>query len=424
MQPKRFHLSLYFILFVAFLLLPSVCFASFDATFKQTPVGLLVSLSETNFWRHSDDAIWMVGESSNIPNPNYYYDNQILCSVELENNGEGGNLDINLSAELLSNEWCYTLNGNDSKYKRPFGIQIMARGQMPDGSYRPIGHGVSMGGTVSAVTGNLSIPENMTSSFAKVIFDVVLVFDKNVDTLNDSVYNADGTIMYPLIATDSYYSSVLRLTASNGMDRSTYDVHLSGYYGAEDSQATSTIMSNVSVSQLSSVDDIVAKDVFANNSTVEIASYSYSTNSVQGRRTGMIALSLSSESNDSGMFILKHVNSNGGTSSRITSHNSMNYYVELTSDNGYSSKDSEKRTVRFDGTLSYPFDADADYIIIPANTFMNALGTKTLTNWIDSGTIAFSIPSTQMINGNFVTYDGLVSGKYTTNIYLNIITDC
>ena len=146
------------LLFVSLILLPSVCFASFDATFRQSPSGLLVNLSGTNYWRHSDNAVWLEGESGTIPNPNYYYDNQIVCSVELQrNNLLGGSHDLELSLELLSSEWCYILTGNDSKHKRPFGLQIMARGQLDNGSYATIGQGVSVGGTTVATAGNLVI---------------------------------------------------------------------------------------------------------------------------------------------------------------------------------------------------------------------------------------------------------------------------
>lgn len=422
MRNGRGCFSLLFLLIVAFLLLPSVCFASFDATFRQSPGGLLVSLSDTNYWRHYDNAVWIEGDSGNIPNPYYYYDNQILCSIELDRNDLGGDMEVNLAAELLSNEWCYVLNSGDSKYKRPFGIQIMARGLLENGTYSAIGYGVSIGGTISSVTGNLVIPDDIASMYNKIIYDVVLVFDKNVDTTNDTVFNADGTSMYPLIESDSYYSATIRLSVRSAGDLSSYDVYLNGYYNPNESKTT--LISNLNMTTLQSVSQIIAKDVFASGETLPIGTYSYSTNSVQGRRGGKISLSLSSaglQSNNP--FYLKHVNSNGGTSARVTSHNSMMFYVYMTSQSGFSSMNPEERTVKFDGTLDYPLSGGVDCIIIPPETKVNIVGNSAVTSWFDNGDITFSIPSVQMINNDFLKYESLVSGFYTANIFVNIIPD-
>lgn len=423
MRCKRLRHSLCLLLFVSLILLPSVCFASFDATFRQSPSGLLVNLSGINYWRHSDNAVWVEGESGNIPNPNYYYDNQIVCSVELQrNNLLGGSHDLELSLELLSNEWCYILNGNDSKHKRPFGLQIMARGQLDNGSYATIGQGVSIGGTAVATAGNLVIPASVADMYSKVIYDVVLVFDRNVDTQSGTVTNADGTVTYYLLESESYYSATIRLTARTSEGFSSYDVYLNGYYSSASSDTS--LISSINVTTLQSVSQIIAKDVFASGETLPIGTYSYSTNSVQGRRGGKISLSLSSaglQSNNP--FYLKHVNSNGGTSARVTSHNSMMFYVYMTSENGFSSMNPEEKTVKFDGTLDYPLSGGVDCIIIPPETKVNIVGNSAVTSWFDNGDITFSIPSVQMINNDFLKYESLVSGFYTANIFVNIIPD-
>ncbi len=426
MRNKRFHFSRYSILFVAFLLMPSFCFAGFDSSFKQSSIGILVNLSETSYWRHSDNATWAEGESGNIPNPNYYYDNQILCSVEMSKNDDlsNGSSDIELSAELLSSEWCYVLNGNDTKFKRPFGIQIMARGRNGAGSYTNIGNAISLGGTVASTAGTMMIPEPVASSFSELVYDVVLVFDENVDIANDTVTNADGTDMYSLLPSDSYYSATIRLSVRCAGDISSFDVYLNGFYSEDESLSTNTVMGSVNITKTAAEDTIMAKEVFAGKQTVDIANYSYSTNSIQNGKTGAILISLSSAGyGNTGPFYLRHVNASGGTASRVTSHNSMMFYAYLTTDTGYSARDPENKTVMFDGNQSFPFEDDADYIIIPAETRMNNSGTKTLTSWSDSGLISFSIPEVQMINNDFVSYDGLVSGKYTANIYFNIISD-
>ncbi len=425
MRNKRSLFSLYSILFVAFLLLPSFAFAGFDSSFKQSSIGILVNLSDTSYWRHSDNASWAEGESGNIPNPNYYYDNQILCSVEMNKNEEvNGNDDVELSAELLSSEWCYVLNGNDTKFKRPFAIQIMARGRNGAGSYTNIGNAISLGGTVASTAGTMMIPAPVASSFSELVYDVVLVFDDKVDIENDTVVDADGANTYSLLPSDSYYSATIRLSVRCAGEISSFDVYLNGFYSDEESLSSNTLMGSVNITKTTAENTIVAKDVFAGKQTVDIANYNYSTNSIQNKRSGAILISLSSAGyGNAGPFYLRHVNATGGTASRVTSHNSMMFYAYLTTDTGYSSKDPLNKTVMFDGNQSFPFDKEADYIIIPATTRMNKSGTKTLTSWSDSGLISFSIPEIQMINNDFVSYDGLVSGKYTANIYFNIISD-
>ncbi|GEM_PF-3743444 len=423
MRCKRLRHSLCLLLFVSLILLPSVCFASFDATFRQSPSGLLVNLSGINYWRHSDNAVWVEGESGNIPNPNYYYDNQIVCSVELQrNNLIGGSHDLELSLELLSNEWCYILNGNDSKHKRPFGLQIMARGQLDNGSYATIGQGVSIGGTAVATAGNLVIPASVADMYSKVIYDVVLVFDRNVDTQSGTVTNADGTVTYYLLESESYYSATIRLTARTSEGFSSYDVYLNGYYSSASSDTS--LISSINVSTLASVANIVAKDAFASGETLKIADYSYSTNTLPKRKGGNVAISLSSAGLESTTpFFLRHVNANGGTSARITSHNAMMFYVNVTTERGHSALDPQSDTVSFDGSSTYPLSGVSDHIVIPAETRMNIVGNNHYTSWFDSGTIEFAIPGNQMINNEFLKYDSLVSGAYTANIFVNIIPD-
>ena len=76
-------------------------------------------------------------------------------------------------------------------------------------------------------------------------------------------------------------------------------------------------------------------------------------------------------------------------------------------------------TVEFDGTLSYPLGSEDNYIVVPVQQYKNPSGSTYLYKWEDTATISVGIPSTQTINGQNVTAEGLVAGQYTSNIYLH-----
>ncbi len=422
MRGKVHSFQLNILLIVAYMLVSTTGFASFDASFMQSSCGLLVNLLDKGFWRHYDNATWKSGESESTPDPYSYYDNQIICSIEMTKNNDGGDMDLEIMAEPLMEEWCYSYRSGNAIYKRPFAIQILARGQLVNGSYTTIGYGTSIGGTFNSMTGSLPIPESIAKQYVKVIFDVVLVFDRDVDTFNNTVYNADGTRLYPMKETDAFYSAAIRLSVKNNGLMSSYDVLLNGYYMPDSSYTD--IAGNMEVKALPSVADIVAKEVFASGQTLDIATYSYSTNSIVDRKGGNISVTLSSSPLEgTGPFYLKHLSANGGTPARVTSHNSMVFYVYMTSDNGHSVLDPTRNTVRYDGSISFPPDSRTDYMAIPCTTDANTTGTKPTTHWVDTGKLSFSIPGVQMINNTFLNYDSLVSGRYTSNIFVNIIPD-
>ena len=144
---------------------------------------------------------------------------------------------MKLSAELVSGQWCYILNGTDTRYMRPFGIQIIGRAKATvsgSGGHTNLGndYNIYMGGSSSGIVSEITVPKAVASQYEGIWWDMVLVFDNNVNTTNDTVLGADG-VTYNLAGTDNYYTAIIKLTLEWGPgedERHVYTVYLNGYY--------------------------------------------------------------------------------------------------------------------------------------------------------------------------------------------------
>ena len=76
-------------------------------------------------------------------------------------------------------------------------------------------------------------------------------------------------------------------------------------------------------------------------------------------------------------------------------------------------------TVQFDGQGVYSSTISGGSITI--NGAYNS--TYNYTTWEDYGDISIAIPSGQTVNGGAVTAETLVSGRYTGNIYIHVVSN-
>ena len=426
--------------------LPFICFAEVETTFEQKSQCLYVNLAADYFMKHSTNCTWSSGTATSSSSSDYYYDNQILCILGvLAEEYEGGTSsavlpeeDIVITAELLSGYWSYVLDGTDIRYMRPFGIQMIGRGKdatlFAQGGHGNLGsdYNFYLGSDTKSST-TVTLPAETAVNYSAVWWDMVLVFDYNVDTDTDTVLGADGTTTYNLVSSDSYYTAQIRISITCGSVTDTYDVYLNGYYKSSNTYSgdTSTISSTMNLTRLVTANAVDIETLFNANAstTTDIATYNYATNTVSGTNTGCVYFFLSSAS--SGLnssaeeFLLRHVGSDGVTSYRDTNHNSVKYYAYLKSDTGHSSTEDSSvsgTTVKFDGTGYFSSGISCDYIVVEAYNYVNQDGAA-YTRWSDTGTITVGIPSSQTVNGNKVTVSGLVAGQYTSNIYLHIVTN-
>lgn len=426
------------------ILLPVMLFAAIEPTFEQKSECLLVDLAATRFVRHTNNASWHSGTGTDS---GHYYDNQILAIIGLIGD-KAKDHDITLSAELVSGQWCYILDGSDTRYMRPFGIQIIGRAKPTisgtGNTHTNLGtdYNIYMGGSSSGATSAITVPKAVASGYEGIWWDMVLVFDNNVDTTNDTVLGADG-LTYNLTGSDSYYTAIVKLTLTWGPgenENHTYTVYLNGYYKSSNtySGSNSTIVSTINIDKLSSGNSIDIKTLFnsysesaSNASQIKqsVASYNYTTNTVSGQKTGYVNFFLSSVSsgiNSGGQeFILRHINSDGSVSYRDTNHNSVKFYAYIDSERGHSSTEAstvQGTSVKFTGTEYFSSTLPSDYVRIEADTHQDQ-DSGWHTRWHDSGYISVAIPSNQSINGNPVTLEGLIAGQYTANIYFHIVTN-
>lgn len=425
-------------------LLPVVLFAAIEPTFEQKSECLLVDLASTRFVRHTNNATWASGSGTNA---NYYYDNQILSIIGLVGD-KAKDHDVILSAELVSGKWAYILNGSDIRYMRPFGIQIIGRGKPTlsgsGSTHTNLGtsYNIYMGGDSDGVVSEVVLPQSEASKYEGIWWDMVLVFDYNADTTNDTVLGADG-LTYNLVSSDDYYTAIVKLTIQWGdtdEEKRIYTVYLNGYYKSSNtySGSDSTIVSTLNVDKLSSGNSIDIKTLFNGYSESasdqaqlkqNVASYSYTTNTVSGKKDGYVMFFLSSVSsglNSGGQeFTLRHINSDGSVSYRDTNHNSLRFYAYIDSDRGHSSSEADTvqgTSVKFVGTEYFSSAITGDYVRVEAETYKDQDG-NWHTRWHDTGFISVAIPSEQSINGNQVTLESLVAGQYTSNIYFHIIAN-
>lgn len=427
-------------------LISCCCFAEMSPTFDQKSECLLVDLSSTRFVRHTDTAEWHSGTGTDAE---HYYDNQILCVLGLVGD-KAKSGDVSLSAELVSGEWAYILGGTDTRYKRPFGIQIIGRRKINltdtgNDKHQNLGteYNIYMGGSSAGTTSQVVIPQEVASQYEGIWWDMVLVFDYNVDTENDTVRGADG-LTYNLVGSDIYYTAIVKLTIVWGTgeeEKAEYNVYLNGYYKSSNtsSGSGSSVVSTLNIDKLTTGNSIDIKTLFNSYSAgatataqakQDVATYSFTTNTTSGRKTGDVSFFLSSVSSgiNSGAseFILRHINSDGSTSYRDTNHNAVKFYAYIDSERGHSSAEAtsvQGTSVQFDGTTVFSSQSiSSNYVVVEADVYQDQ-DSGWHTRWHDTGTISVSIPTQQTINGNEVTIDGLVAGQYFSNIYFHVVTN-
>ena len=429
------------------LLVSSFCFSAIVPSFDQKSECMLVDLASTIYVRHTNNPVWASGQAPASPSPNKYYDNQIITVIGIVGDRQKTS-DVTLSAELLSGQWAYILDGDDTRYMRPFGIQIIGRRKenlSASGTHTNLGtsYNIYMGGSSTGTTSSVTVPQNIASLYEGIWWDVVLVFDNNVNTETDTVLGADGNT-YNLVSSDHYYSAILKLTITWGTedaDSATYTIYLNGTYKYSNSSSDPTsggMICNLNVDKLASGNSVDIRTLFnsysgsasaSSQSKTLVATYNFTTNTGSGKKTGNVSMFLSSVSNGlngaQAKFILRHVNADGSTSYRDTNHNSLKFYAYLDSTRGHSSSESNSilgTSVEFDGTSYFATGISGEYLVIEPDTYKDQDG-GWHTRWHDTGTISVAIPSTQSIDENAVDIDGLIAGQYTSNIYVHVVTN-
>lgn len=376
-------------------------------------------------------------DSTNLRDTGKYYWPQNLAVIGVtearykENNKYVAYGDITITAELISDEWCYTLIGNED-YKRPFGIDFFCRGKSGSSSDADIvNYSMHMGYQPHSSSGvnSITIPASVVKNYDSIWWDCALVMDPPVDTLNDQTEY--GGSIYHLLPSDEYYTATVRFTieCSDGTTQ-TYDLHLAGTY-KPNNVPDSSMTSIMSVSRLAAATSFDIEQLYESRQSIDIANYGYTTNSVKnGNSNGLVYIFLSSSPSGlatNSKFTLRYTNPNTGIiNGSDSASNSINFIAYLNSERGYKYSDTSKTTgvtIAYDGTdgwIQGNSNSKSNYLVIPGETKYDKQLDKYV-RWFDSGTISISIPqaSDQTFHN---TPDQLAGGMYTGNIYIHVVT--
>lgn len=465
---------------IALLFVAAACFAVLPSPYlKLNDRCTVIDLAANTFRGHSVDATYHDSiKNSTEYGTQYYYHDQNLLTIGMTDTRIGANPqgNIRLTVSLIndSDGWFYTLL-DDKRFKRPFGLDIFARGRtntadvsIPnDGDYYSFHLGYVApsedAGYANLFSGSsVEIPMSVVANYKSIWWDVCIVLDPVTDTVNDAVHNIYGgegnpedpenPTEYYMLASNQYYVASIQfeIECIDENDaiiaEDTYIIQIYGYYkpananDMNDNTAVFYLVKNANSEQL----DI--NRMYNDGGWLEIASYNFTTDAKQisnlGGKTwdsydpGRVYMFLSSSNNAFGasgeQFTLKRVTGSGSYSSQYFS--SINYVVKM------ESKESNNVKV-FDGTLSYNslegFNPN-DCLSIEPEKFGDR--SSNYARWYDAGTLEIHIPksgsdpivSQYGLSGQTNSFQylhdestdiNLNAGTYTSNIYVHIVSD-
>lgn len=402
-------------LFLSIIVLSSsMAFSEATVVMKQFSSSFLVNLASDYYVAHGDAPYWAQENPSN-PHPrtgdNEYYDNQILCTLGVQNTDK----DVKFTFSLDSGYWLYLLDETDLRFSRPFGVDLIIRGKGASGhtTLQVNGKKISHLGLSSAFGDNHSgsvsftIPASAMQDYQSVWFDICLVMDSPLNA-NGQVNIGDTT--YTVTPHEDNYRARITVSVKNEDivgGSSTYYIDLLGYYRADGSspEALSAILDVIPTAAASSLD---IETLSANHIEQTVASYRFTTSTV-GAGNGKVYFFLSSTESGSGsLFSLKYTKNNR-IPSVLNKYNSVAYEAKIVS-NEYN-----KETV-FDGRTGFSTTEGIlnTYHAVEPDSVSTTTGHGDLVRWHDSGVVKVKM------TGNV---DDLVAGLYTSTIYFHVVTN-
>ena len=441
---------------LSFVLVPVFCFAEISASFLVNGAAGVIDLASTEFPTHTlaNAAYYVTYSGNTLSDP--YYDNQIIGTLELRDSNNSNRVrNISVSAKLLSDNnndgWYLTYEKDGVKYKRPFSLMILGREEKYTSQYgvysqklnnttygKTIGDSASSKANISYSTSQYTSNYSFSSSKRAIMWDLVLVFDNDVSRETNTVADTHGNTFNLASSDNNYYKALIQVTITydkgikrnsiissydwtNGISE-TYIVEIKGTYNPttsdQKSDITSSIINTLNVTRLASADNLNVLSLLESGSGTKtpVGSYHFRAANMGGNdstRTFSLFLSSSSSGTFAGNeFYFRLTDSNGRVSSVVSNHNAVKFYAYMTS--GVTSN-----TVQFDGQGVYSSTISGGSITI--NGAYNS--TYNYTTWEDYGDISIAVPSGQTINGGAVTADALISGRYTGNIYIHVVSN-
>jgi len=418
--------------FLVIVLLPVVALSSymtlFDASFN-------VDLQSNKFVYHnlssSGDLVW--GGYTTPNNPSHgdsnFYDDQMICAVAVEGT-KNTTHDIVFDIRLASGTWGYLLDGSDYRFARPFGLDIIVRGDHNTISFEQIGlH--DMSSNVQNFV-RITVPSSVVSQYNSVWLDTLLVLDPFTSDSGKTIF--DNTT-YTVTPSNNPYKarievSIYEVTSSSTGESSTtligsYNIDLLGYYKTEIEQEDfSAILNIVPTSAAKSLD---IERMGTTNISQVIANYYFSTKSYRNSQSSLgdkkVHFFLSSSSNGTtlgangtsdGRFVLRYTK-DGNVPSTLTKFNCVEFVAQIVS----STSSGSSKT--FTGSTLY--GNTSDYYSLDAEN-LTTTNHDDLTRWFDEGQILVQIcDSSNWSTSRSWGVENLVAGLYTSTIYFHVVSD-
>jgi len=424
----------------------------YDASFS-------VDLASNKFLSHLEGSTYNSNTNpAGLRKTGFYYQSQELGVVGLSDTKL---YDTNLGDIVFTitpdSDWFYKLAGSD--YRRPYGIDVFARGRIGNTEY-------DLGSLRLGYQSDVSLTPERTSiviSAADVIrydgiwWDFVLVMDPEVDTVEDCTRFRDNE--YFITASDRSYTTAVAITINSITGYQTagetvtksvsFPIHLEGFYKPSEFEKT-TVTASFTITRVAEILrldgatgllSMVNASPSSGSDFTTIADYTLNTSAVTGSQndTRKIRMFLSS-SNDAkvsgGRFVLKH--------EKDASAPQLLFNAAMISENkGHAPESSSTKIVVFDGTDTFtPKTENADYTLPTNHLVIDATTTKQKTNtwyasWVDNGSIGIALTGEILQNGVPVTATGwtsqgvytlggntraLTKGEYKSTIYIHVVT--
>lgn len=404
-----------FVLLLFSLICSTAAFAEVQTFMKQFSSAFLVNLASDIYKTHNSSPDWANGSATNSSSSDYYYDNQMLCTLGIS----GTTNDVTFTFSLDSGSWLYLLDETDTRFSRPFGVDLIIRGQGSNGhetiAIDDSGTKIVHMGFNSGISGGneatFTITAEKMKQYGSLWLDVCLVMDPVLG--DNGKVEINGTT-YTVTPTDDNYKARIKVVVKNA-DLSdgteTYLIDLLGYYTTSgEHPGSSTAILNVTPTAAASSLDI--EKLKTDGVVQTVASYSFTTATFLDNTVltnGKVHFYLSSTESGTGTisdgFTLKFTRNNK-VPSVLNGYNSVKYTARIVSSE-YSGQ-----TKDFDGNAV--FGDTAKYYSVSADHVSTSSGHGDLTRWHDSGTIEVRIDD---------DIDNLVAGLYTSTIYFHVVTD-
>jgi len=426
----------FFCLMICLFIVNSLSLFAASAYFRLFDSSLYVELDSKNYVSHGNNPEWKSGSANNpASGDNYFYNNQMIFSSVVENLTYGKGLIFKV--EILSGSWEYVLYESGIKYSRPFGLDLIIRGTNSiSGTHTTIEFfrlGLQTNSTNTSLMTTKLVPYNIARQYSSIWLDALLVFDPFMDDMGQTAF---GGTTYEVKSSENPYTATIRVSMyetdssgnPSGNPIEVFDFEEVGFY----KKPTPVPVDISAVLAVNPSTNAVSLDIEAlgNDTSLSqvIADYSFTTQTYVSAsntlKNGKFHFYLSSSSDgitslggDNDRFVLRYTK-NGRVTAVDNKFNSIEYIAQIVSS---STSSGASGTKSFNGSTHY--GDTSDYHNIATETTSTSIYGD-MVRWYDSGQIKVRICSAgERSTSRPWGVDDLVAGRYTSTVYIHVVSD-